>query len=517
MQSESLAAYDAVRDLNGKPFRAVCYAPFTSMFLDTFGHVRACCVNRRYVLGDLKSQRIDDIWFGERFRKLRDAMKRYDLRLGCEHCQWQVDDGNFSSDPSHYSSLHAFKYDRYAIDERDALWPTNLEFNLSNTCNLECVMCSGEFSSSIRSRREKLPPLPRPYGDSFFEDIRKYIPHIKTAQFLGGEPFLVNEHFRIWEMMIEDQAIETLVITTNGTIYNPRVERILESLPVWICMSIDGATKETFEKIRVNAVFEVFLENFSRFLRHAQGRGRNVSFNFTLSRLNWHEFADLLLFAEDHGCPVGVCTLVGPEEFSLYTLPAEELRRMVQTLETRDGEMAGRLRLNRTVWQCALENLRHRISNDVLPVLPLASNRHWEQFRTADLLTRDEERRRDADAALAMRTKLGVDASVVATDEEDRIVEAEGDVLGSNEAVLGKHLDEIFELLVKKHGSDVRIIEVAVDRNRAERIVEFRNAASEEVAIHSVAVPRFEGAGRVIGITTFIARGKRIHAAMPRP
>ena len=31
-------------------------------------------------------------------------------------------------------------------------WPTMLELELSNLCNLECVMCNGELSSKIRPR-----------------------------------------------------------------------------------------------------------------------------------------------------------------------------------------------------------------------------------------------------------------------------------------------------------------------------------------------------------------------------
>src|SRR6185503_15656032 len=86
LEPELAEAYDRTRPLSTKPFRAACYAPANSMYLDTYGLVRACCVNRRYVLGDLREQRLDDVWFGKRAKALRDAMKRYELRLGCEFC-----------------------------------------------------------------------------------------------------------------------------------------------------------------------------------------------------------------------------------------------------------------------------------------------------------------------------------------------------------------------------------------------------------------------------------------------
>ena len=118
------------------------------------------------------------------------------------------------------------KYDEFPVPATGELWPANLEFNLANTCNLECLMCRGELSSAIRARRDRLPPLPRVYNDTFFADLRKYLQRARCLQFLGGEPFLIQEHFRVWEMLIEDGLKPEVQITTNGTQWNARVERV---------------------------------------------------------------------------------------------------------------------------------------------------------------------------------------------------------------------------------------------------------------------------------------------------
>ena len=55
-------------------------------------------------------------------------------------------------------------------------WPKHIEFALSNTCNLQCVQCSGELSSAIRAQREHRPPLRSPYGDAFFDEIQEFLP-----------------------------------------------------------------------------------------------------------------------------------------------------------------------------------------------------------------------------------------------------------------------------------------------------------------------------------------------------
>src|SRR5678816_2700847 len=100
----------------------------------------------------------------------------------------------------------------------------------SNTCNLACVMCTGEYSSVIRAK-EGLPPMPAVYDEQFFEDLAFYLPHVKELSFLGGEPFLQLECFRVWDMLIERELSPICHVTTNGSLYDARVERVLQNLP----------------------------------------------------------------------------------------------------------------------------------------------------------------------------------------------------------------------------------------------------------------------------------------------
>ena len=66
-----------------------------------------------------------------------------------------------------------------------------MEFSISNVCNLECVMCNGNFSSAIRAHRDQLPPAKSVYSNAFDPVLRSILPHLFRAKFLGGEPFLI--------------------------------------------------------------------------------------------------------------------------------------------------------------------------------------------------------------------------------------------------------------------------------------------------------------------------------------
>ena len=58
-------------------------------------------------------------------------------------------------------------------------------------------MCAGHWSSAIRARREKLPPLPDPYDRRFVDQIEAFVPTLVSAKLLGGEPFIINRYHEI--------------------------------------------------------------------------------------------------------------------------------------------------------------------------------------------------------------------------------------------------------------------------------------------------------------------------------
>lgn len=347
------AAYDASRKLDDKPFRCGCYAPYASMYFHTNGDVVACCKNTNYVLGNVAQERLADIWRGRRATAMRKALRQYNFNLGCQFCEWQIQGRQFDQV---YAKT---TFDGAVVTSEEPEWPSMMEFTVSNTCNLACIMCYGELSSTIRSQRDKLPPLPKVYDDQFFADLRPFLSHLQRAKFFGGEPFLAQENYRIWEMMEEDKVRIPIAITTNGTQWNSRVERILDTFPWSVSISVDGATKATAESIRLNTHFETVVANVDRFIARASGGRGSVSLTYCLMRQNWHEFGDYLVFGEVRKVQIFVNTVVDPKDCSLYTLPPQELLAIVAKMEEQDRERGySQLQRNGKVWQAALATLR---------------------------------------------------------------------------------------------------------------------------------------------------------------
>lgn len=328
-----------------------CHAPFTSMYLDQHGFVRACCMNDYQLLGNIAESRLRDIWTGAKLDELRRAVEAHDLTLGCEFCKWQVDEGR--------SDLAFSKWFReYPVTGPDPDWPQQLELSITNNCNLQCVMCNGEWSSSIRSQREGRPPLPKVYDDRFFDDLREFVPHLRRIKFLGGEPFLASETLRVMDLLVEMDAPVRCHVTTNGTQWTPRVERILDQLPVDVAVSVDASTPETYHQVRIGSDWNTLVDNLDRFQERAARHGTDVTLTFCLMTINWRDFFGFCEMADARGIGCTVNTVTEPAHLSLYKLPLGEFDAILSDMERIETERGARLGRSRATWVGELDRLR---------------------------------------------------------------------------------------------------------------------------------------------------------------
>jgi len=336
-----------------KPYSA-CYAPTVQMYFQPDGDVRACCRNMSYPLGNVGQQRLTEIWEGARRRELVTRLAVDDYSHGCEGCQWEIEtEGREGSYPESFTEFAGYLTHEPEVAE----WPHFLEFNLSNSCNLQCIQCNGDLSSSIRIHREGRPPQPKVYGDEFFDDLRLFLPHLEAAQFAGGEPFLGAENFRVWDLVAEVAPDLRCQVVTNATQWNKRVEAVLEKVRVSPTFSIDGITRETYEAIRIDSDHALVMANIDRFCAYAERVGTDVFINFCLMAQNYHEFGDLLLFAEARGIYVNVSVVHYPEHCSIARLDPAEIAAIHRSMVADSDRVLAGLSRHRSTWQREVERI----------------------------------------------------------------------------------------------------------------------------------------------------------------
>ena len=333
IDKETITAYNQTRETKDKTL--LCHAPFTSVNFQQNGNANACCYNRSHVLGAFPAQTIKEIWFGEKADELRRYIRNNNLEGGCQMCHQQLLSHNFAN-------LKAKFYDTYAtfadtpiqkiiniIKLKNSIaYPKVLEFELSNTCNLECIMCSGHFSSSIRKNREKKSPLINPYNQDFVKQLEEFIPHLVEAKFLGGEPFLIDIYYEIWETIARINPKVIISITTNGTILNERALSLLNKLNCGIVMSIDSLQKDTYEKIRVNAKFEVVMQNFESLYNYTKKKNTFMSMAVCPIVENWKEIPDIVGFCNNKNIAIFFNTVFFPKEQTLRNYNSAKLEEI---------------------------------------------------------------------------------------------------------------------------------------------------------------------------------------------
>ena len=351
---------------DARPAVPACRAPWVAMDFDAFGNVQACCANALYPLGNVVESSLREIWDGPRAQRLRRMVAATGFGDGCSVCRHRVEVSGGDVPLDYYDQFDV-------IDE--ASWPSLLSFSLHNACNLQCIMCGADSSSSIRTRREGLAPLDHVYGESFFAELEPFLRRCVAVDFIGGEPFLVREHDRVWALLAEVNPGAKVSVTTNGTVCNDRVERLLELADTDVVVSVDGVTKETFERIRVGSDFESVVANLERFHRYCTRRGTGLYLSFSLVRQNWFEMGGVMLWAESLGAHVTVQTVI-EREFGVQRLDTRALRAVVEALEAESGDVAPRLNLNRDIWLREVGRLRRELdartsegSNDLAQTL----------------------------------------------------------------------------------------------------------------------------------------------------
>jgi radical SAM protein with 4Fe4S-binding SPASM domain len=166
-------------------------------------------------------------------------------------------------------------------------------------CNLRCRMCPIQF------RNEGGPGQPRAFMD--FDVFRRLIdqfPQMTELHLQGlGEPLL---HPRFFDMVAYASGRSIRVSTnTNLTVMSEAgAEQCVRSGLRVIHVSLDGASAETYQAIRLRARFERVLRNLRRLMqarRRLDSADPEVRLVVVVMRRNLHELPDLVRLAHAEG------------------------------------------------------------------------------------------------------------------------------------------------------------------------------------------------------------------------
>lgn len=317
-----LEEYNTSRPLG--PMDQLCYAPFKNIYFGHYGKATVCCYNRDFVIGEYPKQSIKEIWNSKEANQLRKSISNNNLDFGCHLCKKHLLAKNFEANK-------AKQYDTLSSNKNG--YPSVMEFELSNVCNLECTMCNGSFSSLIRRNREGLPPIPLAYDGGFVNQLDEFIPHLEEVKFYGGEPFLIEIYFDIWKRIIEIKPSIRISVQTNASILNKRVKELLLQANFHINISIDSLQKESYENIRVNGSFDRVMKNLDWFQSYCNERDTFFGLSACLMVENYKELPNFVRFCNEKKAALYLHFVDFPKDKALKSLTKSELQNVLLFLE----------------------------------------------------------------------------------------------------------------------------------------------------------------------------------------
>lgn len=186
-------------------------------------------------------------------------------------------------------------------------YPTYIyKIESSNLCNSTCVTCSGKFSTAWQQLEKKNNQFTIDYikfdvtGDHLTLDSESInhaelfpidYKNAKMINFLGGEPTLEKNNFKILENLISANNTDCLVsFTTHGNFNLTDYQlQIVKQFPnIQFNYSIDGI-ESRFEYIRYPLKWNKLLDNID----WCRSNNIEISANITISNLNIFYFKEL--------------------------------------------------------------------------------------------------------------------------------------------------------------------------------------------------------------------------------
>ncbi|UCE51967.1 MAG: radical SAM protein [Desulfobacterales bacterium] len=208
-----------------------------------------------------------------------------------------------------------------------------LQVESAIACNLRCVMCPWREMT-------KNAPNQGLMSQNVWEIIRPYLSDVQSIDFTGGGEPLLQPRLAEWIAGAKDAGCETGFLSNGLLLKKEKLKRILNAGLDWICISMDGATADMYEKIRIGSSFAQVCENVSNIARLRNGKVPKSMINFVLMEMNAHQMEDIVRLAARLGVDqinFKQCDVIRGEAGKGHGIfgPREtkEIRRLRKTLE----------------------------------------------------------------------------------------------------------------------------------------------------------------------------------------
>jgi len=180
-----------------------------------------------------------------------------------------------------------------AEERRWRLW----QVESSLACNLRCVMCPWTAARCDAEDRGLMSQV-------VWDAIRPHLESVAMVDFTGGGEPLLNPRLFDWIDDARAAGCCTGFLTNGMRLDAEAVRRALAAGVGWIAVSIDGATREVYERHRPGASFDTVCAHV-RHLTASRAAGKpRVGINFVMMPDNVHQLEEMVRLVAGLGADV---------------------------------------------------------------------------------------------------------------------------------------------------------------------------------------------------------------------
>ena len=205
-----------------------CMLPWMHLHAYPDGRAYPCCFSfDRYPVGDFNKNSLKEVFNNDKMKEMRRNMLSGKKCKQCAKCYDQEDSGFFSL---RLSSNKHFGHNIDLVNSTQADGTADFvmkywDIRFSNICNFACRSCGTWFSSNWYEDHIKINGGPPGHAkiikvgrkaDDMWEQVLENIDHAEQFYFAGGEPLIMEEHYRILKELDRRKAYHIrLIYNTN--------------------------------------------------------------------------------------------------------------------------------------------------------------------------------------------------------------------------------------------------------------------------------------------------------------
>ena len=233
-----------------------CILPWIHLHGWPTGEAYPCCLtDDKMPVGDLRKSPLSEIWNNDKMRSLRSNMMADKSCGECKKCYEQESMGFFSMRNNankhfghHITDIEKTSDDGYHPEFKIRYW----DVRFSNICNFRCRYCGPNFSSNWWEDKAAL------YGkdsmrhgkflysgkdkDDIWNQMQEHIPHLEQIYFAGGEPLIMDEHYKLLKLLIDLKKTDVrLIYNTNFSELRYKKHDVLEMWKQFSSVSVGAS------------------------------------------------------------------------------------------------------------------------------------------------------------------------------------------------------------------------------------------------------------------------------------